>query len=245
MSSLRDSFVSGCLRCSVVLAVLVAACGGVSANPPGGGNGGSSSGGGGSGSSSGGGGSGSSGGGSSSGGGNGSSSGGGGASCPSTAPANFSTCSGSLSCEYGSDPNIQCDALAVCENGHWATTSPPKNSLCPTSAPGQNGCPSSYAAVPVGQGCSGEIECGYSQGRCGCTVALSGPAQIDAGARWECEAPQAGCPEPRPRAGTACTAEGQSCDYGGCTLPGGTNMVCTNGAWTQGPTACPLSAGGQ
>jgi hypothetical protein len=233
-----DSFVLASLRSALVLAAFVTACGGVSSNPPGGGNGGGSSSGGGSGG-------GSSGGTSSSGGGNGSSSGGGSASCPSTAPANFSACSGTLTCEYGTDPNIQCDTLAVCENGRWTTTSPPANPLCPTSAPGANGCPSSYTAVPIGKGCSGEIECAYPEGRCSCTVALAGPAQIDAGARWECEAPQTGCPEPRPRAGTACSAAGKECDYGGCTLPGGTNMVCTNGTWTPGPTACPLSAGGQ
>ncbi|MGO8991710.1 MAG: hypothetical protein ACLQVI_00170 [Polyangiaceae bacterium] len=227
----------------LVAGVASAACGGVSANPPGGG--GSSSGGGSSGGSSGGG-SGSSSGGSS-GGSSGSSSGGTNSGCPTSPPANYASCSNdALSCEYGGDQDLQCDTLAVCNNGVWSVSDAPTDGLCPTSLPGKNGCPDSYAAVPQGESCTSEIECAYPQGRCGCTVPQGGPVQIfdgGVGSTWVCDDPGSGCPEPRPQAGTSCSSEGQSCDYGTCTLPGGTPMTCTDGRWTVANGVCAELAG--
>ena len=227
---------------ALLLAAFLAACGGVSATPPGdggsgGGSGGSSSGG-------------SSGGGSGSGGGSsgGSSSGsssGGGSPCPASPPKTGTACTDpSLSCEYGSDPNLDCDTLSVCLSGAWSTTPGATGGECPTSPPGVNGCPGSFGAVPVGKSCSGASECAYPQGRCACTIRQGGPVQIgDAGSIWECEQPNAGCPEPRPHAGTACPQNGQACDYGSCTLPGGTQMVCSSGRWISSAAPCPVFAG--
>jgi hypothetical protein len=223
--------------CVLLLTTLLVACGGVSENPPignghdGGGSGSGGSGGGSGSSSSGSGGSGS---------GSGSSSSGGqGTGCPLSPPVSGASCTEqSLSCEYGEDQDLRCDTLATCD-GSWNTTVP-SGASCPTSPPGSNGCPTSYADVHVGQSCTGNSDCAYPQGRCACTLPLGGPVHLaDAGSTWTCEAPGGGCPEPRPHAGTACSAGGpQQCDYGTCTLPGGAEMVCTNGAWTVDYGGC-------
>jgi hypothetical protein len=208
------------------LAALLFACGGQSQNPPGGSSSGSGS---------------SSGGGS--GGSSGSSSGGESPGCPSSPPASNTPCTIPLSCEYGDDPDPQCNTLASCENDSW-TTSPPIEASCPTSPPGTRGCPVSFSQVPVGQACVIAAECAYPQGRCACTEQVSGPAQPNGGSTWVCETPGAGCPEPRPLAGTSCNANPNlTCDYGACTLPGGVNMQCTDGAWVIGFSACPDVAG--
>jgi hypothetical protein len=253
MSTLRPrpGFHFSC-RWLPLLAALVVACGGVSENPPGSGDGGGSgsgsgSSGSGSGSSSGSSSSGSGSGGSGSGSGSsgGSSSGGQGKGCPESPPINGSPCANaSQSCEYGGDQDLQCDTLAVCENGDWQTTSAPTDGLCPTSSPGTKGCPGSYAKVPVGESCTGNADCAYPQGRCACTTPLGGPVQLlDAGSSWVCEIPSTGCPEPRPQAGTPCSVEGETCDYGTCTLPGGTEMACTKGEWAVAFSACASLAG--
>jgi len=149
----------------------------------------------------------------------------------------------SLSCEYGGDQDLQCDGLAVCTNGSWSVTEPPASSLCPTSPPGKDGCPDKYSSVPVGASCTGTTECAYPQGRCACAVSF-GPVQLeDAGSSWVCEQPEDGCPEPRPQVGTSCSMEGLTCDYGTCTLPGGTAMACTNGTWAIQMSACAVAAG--
>jgi hypothetical protein len=220
--------------CGALLGLSLAACGGVSADPPGGG--GSSSGGGSSGSSSGG------GSGGSSGGSSGSSSGGTTQGCPPSPPTAGSSCAlayASFSCEYGGDQDLECDTLATCSNATWSLTEAPTDGFCPTSKPGKNGCPASYSGVHVGQACSGVTDCAYPQGRCACTVPIGGPVELeDAGAEWICETPESGCPEPRPQAGTSCDSEGLTCDYGTCTLPGGTAMECAGGRWSVSFSAC-------
>jgi hypothetical protein len=213
---------------SLVLAATIVACGGVTtgglsdAGGSGSGSGGSSSGG-------------------------GTSSGGGlSAACPATAP-NGGTCTPvGLVCEYGSDPDVFCDVRTICASTGWSTNTVPATGTCPTSAPGANGCPSTYAGAVPGHTCSPDgLECGYSQGRCACTTQQSGPPHVlldggVPGAVWVCEQPGEGCPEPRPNFGSVCTTTGRTCDYGSCSLPGGTAAVCTNGVWTQTAIPCPL-----
>jgi hypothetical protein len=205
-------------RGAAVLAVLVVACGGQSQNPPDGGTGSGS--GGGSGSS-------------------GSSSGGASAGCPPSPPTAHASCTTSSSCEYGGDPDPDCNALWICANNDW-TTVVSSEASCPTAPPGTRGCPISYAQVPVGQACTIDTECAYPQGRCACTEQVSGPAQGNGGSTWVCESPASGCPEPRPQGGTSCNANANlTCDYGACTLPGGVNMQCVDGAWAVAFSACP------
>jgi hypothetical protein len=92
--------------------------------------------------------------------------------------------------------------------------------------------------VPKGQSCSGSMECAYPQGRCACTIDFGPVLLEDAGASWVCTDPETGCPEPRPQLGTACANEGQTCDYGTCSLPGGVQVACTNGTWALSPAGC-------
>ena len=175
----------------------------------------------------------------------GGSDGGGGAACPSSVPAQNAPCSpADLTCEYGSDSNVQCDTVARCQAGRWEVQYPVKGQSCPS--PGiEKGCPSSFGAVPQGKECTSfGLQCGYPQGRCACTLAFGPPVPVDAGAgRWYCEAPQQGCPQPRPRIGSACSLSGaQYCDYGACTLPGGTSLSCVSGIWHESMSACPALA---
>src|ERR1700727_1336615 len=114
-------------RGAAMLAVLVVACGGQSQNPPGGGSGSGSGGG--------------SGGGSGSGGSSGSSSGGGSTGCPPSQPMSNITCAAQatpLTCEYGGDQDLQCDALWTCANGVWSFDDMASMGgvVCPTSQPG-------------------------------------------------------------------------------------------------------------
>jgi hypothetical protein len=167
------------------------------------------------------------------------------AACPNSVPTAGAPCrQASIRCEYGNDPTPACNTLAGCVSGAWAVVGP-HGTTCPTPRGGA-GCPSSYAAVPIGSACDVSSECGYPEGRCVCSLAISGPPSPGpAHKSWYCDTPQAGCPVPRPRSGTPCTHEGQGCDYGSCTLPDGTSMHCVSGAWSEDDTiACPLAAPG-
>ena len=163
--------------------------------------------------------------------------------CPASAPASGAACAtDGLSCEYGSDPNLQCNVYAQCNLGHWTVSTPPPSG-CPTP-PNDSQCPSSYASVPVGQLCGVLVglTCSYPQGFCGCAVPQMGPYPADASAvaEWICDQPEQGCPQPRPKLGSACSQENKVCDYGSCSLPTGTSIICKNGAWENAPFGCAL-----
>ncbi len=205
--------------------------GGSGSGGSGSGSGGSSSGGGGSGSSSGGAGSSSGGAGGSSSGGAGSSSSGGGTSpCPSSAPAAGASCpSVALECEFGSDPNPECNVIARCTASGWSST--PPGGTCGTGT-----CPASYADVPKSTVCKpAGLDCAYAEGQCNCSQ--SGPVAM-LNPEWICASPGNGCPEPRPRVGASCTAAGLSCDYGACS--GGVAVECKDGVWVEENVPCPL-----
>jgi hypothetical protein len=223
------------------MATLGVACGGQTGGVGSGGDGGtgsssgtaSSSGGGSSGSGSGS----SSGGGSSSG--SGSSSGGGsssgssgtgpGSPCP-TSPDPGGACSpDGLQCEYGTNPNPECNQDETCMNGAWSFPTP--GVACPTGT-----CPATYPGGGARVSCSTPgVDCAYSQGQCNCDLApLENPSD---GTSWQCFAPGAGCPEPRGPLGSTCTQEGLTCDYGSCT--GGISEECSGGIWVEAATACP------
>ena len=166
--------------------------------------------------------------------------------CPVSPPSLGAPCAKQgLACEYGSDPNVNCNTVARCQSGAWQVTPPGDLVTCPT--PGiVPGCPASFAQVPQGSVCSPNgLICGYPQGRCACTYGFGGPVPIDAGSGyWHCENPNSGCPSPRPRIGSSCSVPANVvCDYGGCILPGGTDLQCLGGVWTEQPVACPAGAG--
>jgi hypothetical protein len=154
-----------------------------------------------------------------------------GPSCPATTPSGGTACPvPGMECEYGDDPNPECNDIETCDsNGLWSYPAP-----VPACPPGT--CPATYAQVPQGQGCTPEgLDCAYAEGQCNCapTVPVSGPDPV-----WQCSMPAAGCPEPRPRIGSSCTQPGLSCDYGSCT--GGVLLQCTDGSWQMVDTPCPI-----
>jgi hypothetical protein len=162
--------------------------------------------------------------------------------CPSSPPAEGSSCSSpNLYCEWGNDPNMSCNTIAQCVGGQWMVQKP--SGQCPTP-PNPSACPATFASVPVGQHCGDLVgtTCEYPQGFCGCAVPSGGPYPEDASAvaTWICDAPQAGCPMPRPKLGTACSQPGLQCDYSPCSLPTGASLVCQNGAWQDQPYGCAL-----
>jgi hypothetical protein len=163
--------------------------------------------------------------------------------CPTSPPSQGAACSHpGLTCEYGSDPNVYCDTVAQCMGGAWEVNVPPPSG-CPTP-PNPSACPATFASVPVGQHCGNLVgtTCDYAQGFCGCAVPSMGPYPDDASAVaiWICDSPQAGCPMPRPKLGTACSQEGLQCDYSPCSLPTGTSLVCQSGAWQEQQFGCAL-----
>ncbi len=163
--------------------------------------------------------------------------------CPAAAPGHGASCSHQgLTCEYGSDPNMNCNVVAQCESSTWIATSI-SNGECPT-LPNTSACPATFASVPVGDHCGALVgtTCSYSQGFCGCSVGGGGPYPEDAAAvaTWMCDAPESGCPTPRPKLGTSCSNEGLQCDYSTCSLPTGASVTCTNGAWQNSQYGCAL-----
>jgi hypothetical protein len=132
-----------------------------------------------------------------------------------------------LTCEGGSSPVEVCDTVATCNGGRWQVT-PAGSGSCGGGDGGS--CPPSFASVPRQQHCSPYgFDCDYPEGRCACAVP-AGPVPLDASAaaEWLCQDPAPGCPQPRPRLGSACTSaqDGVLCDYGACSAFGGTAETC-------------------
>jgi hypothetical protein len=175
--------------------------------------------------------------------------------CPSSLPQAGSPCTptsppggGQLLCEYAGQPH--CTTLAYCAGAGpgsgftWQITGPD-----PSCGGNPSSCPAAFGAAP-GQACPSSETCTYAQGRCECINCVT-----DAGAQstgWTCAAWQtpAGCPEPAPLLGTACSTEGQQCNYGPvCCGPSGLGypMVCQGGYWTVVGGGCdcaePLCGG--
>jgi len=156
--------------------------------------------------------------------------------CPANPPALGATCSPtSLVCEYGSNPDEQCNQIFDCTSTGWNDDT--TKGICPVAE-----CPASYAAIatPADQtACTVEgAECVYpSQGTCLCTSDPGGLPLVG-GPVWDCIAATPTCPSPRPRLGSPCSSEGSTCDYGACT--GGISLECTGGVWQKNTmVACP------
>ncbi len=165
-------------------------------------------------------------------------------SCPSQSPVASSACSSKgLECEYGTDPNIACDTIARCDPSGWSVTTPSTQG-CPTP-PLAPACPGTFAAVKEGASCTTPISCAYGQGTCSCGV-YCGPQYpvghtCEAGTpnTWHCEGGGGqGCPEVRPRVGSACASDKLSCSYGDCNS---ISVVCQAGLWHTQHYGCPVS----
>jgi hypothetical protein len=152
--------------------------------------------------------------------------------CPGQAPNVGDSCEGTLECEYGSDPDVRCDVVVVCKGGQWANEFPAREA-CATTNPAT--CPASFS--DVGKTCSPvDITCVYPEARCSCSTHCGPLGFIGDGgpiAEWCClDAPPStpGCPSPRPRVGSACTAASSvTCDYGFCE--GNVALQCDDGSW--------------
>ncbi|MEO8877426.1 MAG: hypothetical protein ABI461_17660 [Polyangiaceae bacterium] len=160
--------------------------------------------------------------------------------CPSAIPAAGGACTPSgIQCEYGTN-NGQCGSPYMdCVGGTW--TPPP---LTPGAAclP-HDSCPATKADVAIGAACGDEDqECNFPDGRCTCAYG-EGLVQVypDGGQpprEWRCEQPTEGCPVNRPRIGSACSQENQTCTYGDCSMPDSVDIQCNSGAWESMPFAC-------
>jgi hypothetical protein len=163
--------------------------------------------------------------------------------CPASAPTPGDACSQeNLQCEYGAAWwNIACDKVLQCQSGVWAAAMLAFDPCTPAPGPNASVCPSSYAAVPTGAACGAQgTNCLYPQGECSCQFPLGGPLQIDGGnASWQC-LPEPGCPWPRPRIGSACSSNGQSCTYEACSY----GQLCSGGTWQGSLEGCAGAAGG-
>lgn len=180
-----------------------------------------------------------------------------GAPCPSTAPLFGSSCPRpGLTCEYGGvGPLLLCSTMFTCgDQGQWLSNAGAKD-CTGSETDNAASCPATYDALPPGAECPGgdtrqSARCVYAQGECECgSCFLPDGGNTSNGAAWTCRAfPKAedpSCPTPRPRAGTPCASEGQTCDYASvCTsldfgLPA---LKCTGGLWQSLPVEQPPCA---
>lgn len=171
----------------------------------------------------------------------------GGLACPSTVPADGSSCSAPAACEYGADAHGLCSTFASCVSGSWHVVAP--SSACDANA---SDCPSAFETIPSGFACplaAHDAKCIYDEGICACPSMCLG-ANSTQEWQWLCHAwadVQAGCPETRPTAGTTpCSQEGQFCSWDGCCggMPLGADEKCTGGVWTLDPVN-DCACGGQ
>jgi hypothetical protein len=151
-----------------------------------------------------------------------------------------------LECEYGSNPVQGCDSVSTCQQT-WQDQSPTDSKCGATLGVG---CPLTFDAVSQGSTCpTNGLVCNYPRGRCACVESFGGPVMlVDASVpgRWACQVPSdAACPMPRAPLGSVCAKNGLSCDYGTCSVPGGTAQQCEGGIWKPAAVACPVFAGAQ
>jgi hypothetical protein len=147
-------------------------------------------------------------------------------------------CTEGLTCEFATDPRVECRTTSTCTQGKWVTTVPKGCSPLPTVT-----CPATRDAA-AGQSCSSEgAYCSYAGLTCACTNCTNGPVVSCTGApTWHCDVPNADatCPAATPLLGSACGKEAQTCTYA-CGTSGA--RVCKGGAWysaSGGP--CPISS---
>jgi hypothetical protein len=161
--------------------------------------------------------------------------------CPATEPTSGACAPNGLHCEYGTS-NGACENPSIdCQAGQWTEPPPVPGPACLPST----GCPSDESQVQVGADCGDQdLECNFPTGRCTCAEQGYGglqPYNPDGGPIpkvWECEQPANGCSATRPRLGSSCSQEGQSCMYGNCDMPDSIGIQCTSGVWVNAPYAC-------
>lgn len=125
-------------------------------------------------------------------------------------------------CEDGDSPNPLCNATVICgSDSRW--TMLPRDKCRPVVSTTSD-CPATVPAVD--SPCDVEKRCLFSSSKSGGAAFC----QCQSG-RWECE--RATCPLPRPLIGSACSTEGDRCDFGRCDSLWGFWLieVCRAGRW--------------
>jgi hypothetical protein len=152
--------------------------------------------------------------------------------CPVDAPSQGSPCPAmGFACQYGTNFLVDCIQVVACTASGWSVTGPPGD-----CTPSQ--CPASYVALTDAglQACAQSLQvtdCWYPQGVCQCSAGLGGPAQP---LGWYCVPTAPGCPYPTPAPGSRCTTPGQICG-GSC---GGAGVECDGGTWQANVSPCPV-----
>ena len=180
--------------------------------------------------------------------------------CPATLPAEGTACTrDQLLCEYGDDFDPRCNKIRVCSTDRWASPvsfggAPHCPTSVPTVPPNPPDCPATRAAVPTGT-CTSTSACNYSASTCSCgrfcpsypirqpdcDAGVTGPC-CDAKVQWNCFDGPAYCPTPRPRVGTACTKDGDSCAVSPPVECGQATLQCEKGIWNFVDFGCPVSS---
>ena len=184
--------------------------------------------------------------------------------CPAALPPQETPCKrNELLCEYGDDYNPLCNTVVVCSSGRWASPihfgggAPKCPSQPPTVPPNPSDCAASPNAFPAGT-CSSSSTCNYDGASCTCGVHCSNfpirqrDCSPDAGVTtsccdtskvtWGCFSGPRYCATPRPRIGTACTVEGDSCAVDAPVECGQTVLACSKGVWDLTNASCPASS---
>lgn len=189
--------------------------------------------------------------------------------CPANPPAQGAPCDPEpvpLQCEYGGDAWARCTTLASCllfplDGGGAFQFNVSTTTNCPPNPPE---CPPDFASalsrVDAGAPASGADTsallgpaCIYTEGICGFPASASPSGACG----WMCRQVAdlgAGCPAPRPLAGTPCSDEGLKCPYDETCGPNfslGDNMICQFGHWARVESggfctftfSCPANAG--
>lgn len=135
-----------------------------------------------------------------------------------------------LICEYGDDPNVDCNAVLECTESGWRG-SLPSGATCPTPTGADPSCPAFDLALDTTCEHLGST-CTYATGLCACSAKPGYGGAL----RWGCIPLPPGCPASRPRFGATCTTEGRLCDYGECNMRigyVGPQMKCQDGTWVR------------
>jgi hypothetical protein len=175
------------------------------------------------------------------------------ASCPIALPTAGAPCQQILTeCEYGGDGPLRlCSTVARCDVASGTTAGTwdvalPASTCVGTQAQNSAGCPASFGALASGSACPASEgisagTCVYPEGLCACetcTEIEDGGALGPSKPEWACDpypAPVGNCPATKPALGSACSVEGQECQYGnGCGSPLVFSAVgCQDGSWSQ------------
>lgn len=185
--------------------------------------------------------------------------------CPASDPGDGAACKkDGLVCEYGDDFDPRCNQLRACSGGRFGTPilytggtktcgAPP-----PTVPPNPAACPASKDAITEDQACSPkDTKCNFAGARCWCGAfcptapVAQPPCNPDAGvttnccdtsrSEWHCFEGPAFCGAQRPRVGSPCTTEGESCAISEAAECGQTTLACQRGEWTIPNNSCPIS----